>query len=172
MTHTYFRSLVTCTLLAAASATLCNCPIFDKKVDTRINIPVGETPPQSIIFENATRSRIVLIPSSDSSGTARVTIGPGEKRDLPFIITDEENQNVNRDRELILDVKKSSPFFTQPDEDLQLLARFGKETSDTPIRIEIGRCLLKADAKGKKYLLRVQEPPEAGLAYLDLCGDD
>jgi hypothetical protein len=156
-------------LLLGLAAVSCCGP---HTVDPRPNIPVGETPPQSIMVENATGAKLVLLPRPGSPGTPPLTLAPGAKHELGFVLTDEENQSPNQEHELILNEAKSSPYFVQKDTDLQLRTRFAGETGEDPLRIEVGPCLLSPAAGNKKYPLRVTGPPDAGIPSLDLCPDD
>jgi len=156
-------------LLLSLTALSCCGP---HSVDQRRNDPVGESPEQSIVLENATGAKLVLMPRPGQPGAKPLTLAPGGKQELPFILTDEENQSPNREHELILNEAKSSPYLVQKDTDLQVLARFGAETSRDTIRIEVGRCVLADANRGKQYPLRLKERPEAGIPSLDLCPDD
>lgn len=157
------------TLLLGLGALSCCGP---HPVDPRPNIRVGDTPPQSIVLENATRAKLVLMPRPGSPGTAPLTLAPGAKQELAFVLTDEQNQSPNQEHELILNEAKSSPYITQTDADLQLLTRFGGDTTKQPIRIEVGRCLLDTGTRDAKHPLRVTGPPDAGVPSLDLCPKD
>ena len=151
-------------LATAVFLTGCKTP---HPVDERPNECLRKTENQSLVVANDTAKPLTLLPRQDASAEPPVTIPPGGKFTLPFILCDEVNKSASAEHEIVLQAGSSS-YLALSEIDLKLRAKFNGGT-EKEIRVGTGDCLFEASANGKAHELHLKRPPLPGVPSMRLC---
>ncbi|HEX2751116.1 MAG TPA: hypothetical protein VHM91_24115 [Verrucomicrobiales bacterium] len=137
-------------------------------VDPRPNECLRKTENQSLVIANDTANPLTLLPRQDASAEVpALTVPPGGRTTLPFILCDEVNKSASGEHEIVLQ-DGSSPYLVLSDIDLKLRARFNGG-AEKEIRVGTGDCLFEASANGKAHELHLKRPPLPGVPPMRLC---